>query len=127
MNYTLQNIVTISVTLFALIFVIYFFFLRQPYQYIPDSIGSIGCIYPVYIKEDILEPTLTENTYIFLNQCIGQNETIQVGSIVYFEYEEEKQLGILTNSKGDSYIVDFGIEDNMSVVKSSILGYNSVE
>ena len=84
MNYVLKNVVAIAVTLFALIFAIYFFFSRQQYQYIPDSIGKIGWIHPVYIKDDILEPTVTKGTYIFLIHCIKEDDVIKMGSIVYF-------------------------------------------
>ena len=130
MNYALQNIVAFFLIVATIVAAAYFLVLRQDGQYIPESLGDIGCIHPVYISEDNLQPTLTRGTYISLNQCVRSTTSMTDGTVIYFEYDDENVLGIIegreTKVNKTYYTVNIG-DKTVEVDPSTILAYTTLQ
>ena len=71
MNFGLQNIVAFFLVLATVVIGAYFLFFRQQGQYIPETWGELGCIHPIYIEKEDLQPKLQRGTFLFLNQCVS--------------------------------------------------------
>lgn len=126
MNYTLQNIVSLLVFLFAVFFGIYYFVLRQQGQYVPETWGELGCMRPVYIQSDSLQPTLLKGTYLSLNQCVESKVNFQTESIVYFNDGQQKGLGIVEQRKGGIYTIKIDKEESIEVKGEDIIAYTTL-
>lgn len=109
MNYTLRNIVGIVLILFILIFGYYFLFARQKGQYIPAGWGDFDCMYPTIISSDSLQPTLKKGSILILNSCIRENTYIGVGTVVLFNKDGIKEIGVVDDVINKDRVVSYTV------------------
>ena len=130
MNWALQNIVAVALIIAAVIVGTYFLFSRQQGQYIPPSWGELGCVHPVYIRKDSLQPTLQQGTIFSMNQCITDSNDFSQGDILYFEYENENMLGIVDSKssgyKNIVYTVDIGLDGKIEISADSVIAFSKL-
>jgi len=106
MNFGLQNIVAIFLVLATITIGAYFLFFRQQGQYIPETWGELGCIHPIYIKNDDLQPKLQRGTFLFLNQCMTSKGVFATNDVVLINQDGEKIYGIVESRNGSTYSVN---------------------
>ena len=130
MNFALQNIVAVALIIAAIIAGTYFLFSRQQGQYIPGDWADLGCVHPVYIKKDYLQPRLQQGTLLSMNQCIKDYNNFSQGDILYFEYENENMLGIVESKssgfKNITYTVDIGLDGKIEVLADSVIAFSTL-
>ncbi len=107
MNYALRNIVLVIMTVFLLGFGVYYLFLRQEGQYFPDNWADIDCFYPVSVSTDDLQPTIKKGVILGLNQCIKSRDNIAKGSVVSFDADRRKRLGIIKEVQKDDKVTTY--------------------
>ncbi len=108
MNFGLQNIVAFFLVLATVIIGAYFLFFRQQGQYIPETWGELGCIHPIYIEKEDLQPKLQRGTFLFLNQCVSSKGIYNINDVVLFEDDGEEIFGVVESRNGDTYSVNIG-------------------
>jgi hypothetical protein len=125
MNFALQNIVAFFLVIATVIIGAYFLFFRQQGQYIPETWGELGCIHPIYIKGEDLQPKLQRGTFLFLNQCITGKGTFNNNDVVLIEEDGEKTYGIVEDRDGDMYTVNIG-DSTVEIENTYITAYTTL-
>ena len=125
MNFGLQNIVAIFLVLATITIGAYFLFFRQQGQYIPETWGELGCIHPIYIKNDDLQPKVQRGVFFSLNQCLSEESIFNTNDIVLFERDGEEMLGVVEGREKDIFSVNTG-KEIVEIESEQVVAYTTL-
>jgi phage repressor protein C with HTH and peptisase S24 domain len=74
--------------------------LRQKDQYLPESVNKIGCIYPVRVLGNSMEPAIKDGIVLSMNKCIKNRNNLPIGTIVVFEENGIKRVARIKEKLG---------------------------
>lgn len=82
----------VAAAVLALI-LLYFIVFNKPNQYIPSSLGEIGCIYTLSVQGDSMEPAISSGQIISMNKCVDDKDNLVAGQIVLYLSNGRNTIG----------------------------------
>lgn len=71
----------------------YFLVFRKSTQFIPQSSSEVGCVYPIRVQGNSMEPTLKSGSLISFNSCIADKTNLEIDKIIVFDEGRVKRIG----------------------------------
>ncbi len=100
-------IVGIAVVILAagVVSVILFSYQGQP---IPTSLEEAGCVLPVTVQGQSMEPAIKAGTRLLLDKC-ADKQSLPVGTIVLFDEDNVRRVGRIKEKTSSQQVVSYRI------------------